>query len=88
LSAYTTAMGRVQLLFAVADTVAGAHVWISENGGVSWLRVIDPNLGGPSGTVLLELGNGYLAGNTSVLAYGAPGKGIGTWLMNLAIGSN
>lgn len=88
LSTYNAAMGRVDLLFAVADTIEGAHVWVSENGGVTWMRVVDPNVGGPSGTMLLELGNGYLVGDSKILAYGAPNTGIGTWLLSLATNSN
>jgi hypothetical protein len=82
--------GYVGILFATTDSTEGARVWGSEDGGVSWMEIQDANVGGPSGTTLLQLGNGYLAGNTSVLSYGVPdagigtGTGVGVWIMSLA----
>lgn len=77
-------LGYVGVLFATTDSTEGARVWGSENGGVTWMKIQDTTIGGPSGTTLLQLGNGDQAGNVSVLSYGASSNGLGIWLMSLA----
>jgi len=76
--------GKHDFLFATTSSADGAHVWISQDGGVTWMKVNDPTVGGPTGTILLQLGNSYQAGQTRVLSMGEPGSGLGIWLIAIS----
>jgi hypothetical protein len=77
--------GAVDFLFATTGTGQGAydHVMVSEDGGVSWIRLIDTKTAGPAGTTLMDLGHGWQAGGNKVLSFGDPGSGIGIWLIEV-----
>ena len=75
-------VGGVELLIATIGTGrdSSAHIMVSKDGGVSWIRLIDTKTGGPAGTNLLDLGHGWQAGGNKVLSFGDPGSGVGIWL--------
>ncbi|MGD0247573.1 MAG: sialidase family protein [Candidatus Limnocylindrales bacterium] len=85
LSANDTVDGYVELVFATTSMGEGSysHVMMSKDGGISWARLLDTNVGGPTGTMLLDLGHGWQAGTNRVLAFGDPGSGLGIWLIEL-----
>jgi hypothetical protein len=75
-----TQYGAVEFLFATLSR-GDPNVYVSTDGGVTWKVAEDPNAGGPTGTTLLQLGSGYLAGGNRVLSFGPPGSGLGIWLL-------
>ncbi|MFI5258649.1 MAG: WD40/YVTN/BNR-like repeat-containing protein [Candidatus Limnocylindrales bacterium] len=76
--------GKDGYLFATTAPADGAYVWISQDGGVTWTKVIDHTVGGPTGTILLQLGSSYQAGPTDVLSMGERGSGLGIWLIAIS----
>jgi hypothetical protein len=81
-----TQYGAVEYLFATFSQ-GRPQVYVSTNGGVTWKVVEDASAGGPTGTTLLQLGSGYLAGQTGILSFGAPGSGLGIWRLGPPTGS-
>jgi hypothetical protein len=69
--------------FLIATAKNYGHLYVSIDYGATWLRIYDPAVGGPNGAYLLEIGNGYLAGERKVLAIGEKGSGMGIWLATL-----
>ncbi len=87
LNSHDTQYGDVEYVFATTGDGAGSHVYVSTNGGVTWRMAYDSAVGGPTGTTLLEVGNGYLVGYSRVLAFGAPGSGLGIWRIGVPPGT-
>ncbi len=86
LNSNDTQYGAVEYLFATLGQ-GGPNIYVSTNGGVTWQVLENPSGGGPAGTTLLQLGNGYLVGQTGILTFGAPGSGLGIWLIGFPTGS-
>ncbi len=81
-SGYVAGSGRIDMVFVSTGKV-GEHIYVSIDGGVTWVEVYDPRVGGPSGKVLLEIGQSYQASYRKILAYGEPGSRLGIWLATL-----
>lgn len=87
LNSHDAQYGDVEYVLAMTGGGAGAHVYVSTNGGVTWRVAYDSTVGGPTGAKLLEVGNGYLVGYSRVLMFGAPGSGLGIWRIGVPSGS-
>ena len=75
--------GTIEYVYATTEKVAGAPIFVSTNGGVTWQKFEDAQAGGPTGTMLLEFANGHQAGTSKFLSFGEPGSGLGIWLTQL-----
>ena len=75
----------MEYLFVTVTMGEAASIYVSTDGGTNWAMAKDHKVGGPTGTALLEIGNGYQAGATKILAVGKPASGLGTWLGSLSI---
>lgn len=86
LNSHDPQYGDVEYLFATLSQ-GGPNVYVSTDGGVTWKMAQDAGVGGPTGTTLLELGSGYLAGKTRILSFGVPGTGLGIWRIDVPPGT-
>jgi hypothetical protein len=75
---------NTEIWVATAPYDSGAHFYMSKDMGLTWTRLVDTTVGGPTGTMLIEVESSYHSGDRRLLVYGEPGSGFGIWLIKQA----